>query len=51
MGARIKLNQAFTNGALCLAAVFGLSCHSWGVFFAVAGILIAMQTAVGNIRH
>ena len=50
MGARTKLNSAFINGALLVAAAVGLSMNSWAAFVGVAGILIAVQMAVGGIR-
>ena len=51
MGARLKLNSAYTNGALLLAVAIGLACQSWSIFLVIAGTLIALQTAAGNIRH
>lgn len=50
MGARTKLNTAFVNGALLVAAAVGLSMNSWAAFVGVAAIIIAIQTAAGGIR-
>lgn len=50
MSARTKLNTAFINGALLVAAAIGLSMNSWAAFIGIAVILITMQMAVGGIR-
>ena len=50
MGARTKLNAAYTNGALLVASAIGLSLQSWSAFFLTAGVLIALDTASGAIR-
>ena len=50
MSARNKLNGAYFNGALLIAAAFGAAAQSWGVFVvSLAGILFAMFLA-GDIR-
>ncbi len=50
MGARTKLNAAYLNGALLVAAAIGLGLQSWSAFIATAGLLIALQTLAGGIR-
>ena len=44
MTAKHKLNAAYTNGALVMAAVAGIMFESWIVFLIVAGVLIAGGT-------
>jgi hypothetical protein len=50
MNARGKLNVAFINGAIVLAAVAGVLSQSWIVFvvFLVGGVLASLH--LGNIR-
>ena len=50
MGARTKLNDAYFNGAVLVASAIGLSMQSWGAFFLMLCVVIAVQTAVGGIR-
>ena len=50
MGARTKLNVAYLNGSLIVAAVLGVCCDSLTAFCLVAGIMIAIQTVAGGIR-
>ena len=50
MGARTKVNAAYTNGVLLVASAIGLSFNSWTAFFITAGVLIALHTASGAIR-
>ena len=51
MTAKHKLNAAFIQGALVIAAVFGILAGSWLVFLITAGILIAMNLHDGSIRR
>ncbi len=50
MNARGKLNVAYVNGAIVLAAVAGVLSQSWIVFivFLVGGVLLSLFVA--NIR-
>ena len=50
MGARTKLNQAYINGALVIAAIIGLCAQSWTVFFIVALVGIGLSVHGGEIR-
>ncbi len=50
MGARTKLNAAYLNGALLVAAAIGVGCNSLTAFYLTAGALILLQTVVGGIR-
>jgi type IV secretory pathway TrbD component len=50
MGARTKLNRAFFNGSLLLAAAVGLVTNSWLVFGFVLVILLALNLLSGEIR-
>lgn len=50
MGARQKLNQAYINGAVVLAAVAGIACQSWLVFLGAMIFAIVMNVYGGGIR-
>ncbi len=50
MGARQKLNEAYLNGALLMAAAIGVCCNSLTAFCVTAGVLILLQTVAGGIR-
>ena len=50
MGARQKLNVAFVNGALIVAAVAGVVFKSWAVFVVTAAVLIAGAVYGGDVR-
>ena len=50
MGARQKLNQAHINGALVIAAVFGVATQSWTVFWIAALIAAGSSLHAGHIR-
>ena len=50
MGARAKLNWAYVNGALLLAAVVGVLSGSGAAFLFAAVGLLAAQIAAGNVR-
>jgi hypothetical protein len=48
--ARDKLNVAYFNGAVLIAAIFGAIAGSWLVFFLVLGLLVVGGLMAGNIR-
>jgi len=50
MGARNKLNAAYANGALIIAAILGLLLQSWPVFIVVAIWLLIESLSTGDIR-
>jgi hypothetical protein len=50
MGARQKLNQAYLNDALILAAVAGAATGSWAVFWLAAVFAAGSSLYGGNIR-
>ena len=50
MGARHKLNEAFVNGAVIVAAIVGLLAESWLVFGLVFGGLFILKLYSGDIR-
>lgn len=50
MGARRKLNVAYVNGSLFLAAVVGLLAQSWVVFFLVLVVALIGNFVTGEIR-
>ena len=50
MGARMKLNAAYLNGALLIAVAIGIGCNSLTAFYLTAGVLIFLQTVSGGIR-
>ncbi len=49
-GARDKLNQAYLNGSLILAAFIGLVFNSWWGFGAALASLTILNMIGGNIR-
>ena len=50
MNARLKLNTAFVQGSLVIAAVIGGVTGSWAVFAIVAAILVGGAYYSGEIR-
>jgi hypothetical protein len=50
MGARQKLNQAYVNGALIVAAVVGVATQSWTVFWLAATFVVVSSLYSGEIR-
>ena len=50
MGARTKLNIAYFNGALGLAALVGLFLQSWWAFWIVLILCLSQSAAAGEIR-
>ncbi len=50
VSARTKLNVAFINGAVLLAAVAGGLMESWSVFFIALVVLVAISIFAGEIR-
>lgn len=50
MGARQKLNQAYLNGALVLAAVVGIATQSWAVFWLAVIFVVGSSFYAGDIR-
>ena len=50
MNARNKLNVAFVNGSLLLAAALGLVVQSWWLFIIALIALLAMNLSTGEIR-
>ena len=50
LSAKHKLNAAYLNGALLIAAVFGIAAESLTVFLLVAALLIASSLHDGSIR-
>ena len=50
MGARTKLNSAYLNGCLLIAAALGLVSGSWPVFAVAAALGVAAAMAEGTIR-
>ena len=50
MGARTKLNRAFINGALLIAAVCGFISQSWTAFWITVAVLLLLSVASGEIR-
>ena len=50
MGARTKLNQAYLNGTLVIAAAIGLFAQSWMAFVIAALIGIGLSLYAGEIR-
>ena len=50
MGARQKLNQAYVNGAVALAAVVGFACKSWLAFGGALILAIVLNLYGGGIR-
>jgi hypothetical protein len=50
MGARQKLNAAYFQGSVVVAAVAGLVTESWPVFFVALAALVGTNLCAGNIR-
>jgi hypothetical protein len=50
MRAREKLNRAFLNGSVALAALVGLATHSLPVFALTLGVLLVTNLAFNEIR-
>ncbi|WP_206107683.1 hypothetical protein [Paludisphaera rhizosphaerae] len=50
LNARTKLNLAYFNGCLLLAAVVGGACGSWLVFILAMAGFVACSVVAGNIR-
>ncbi|APW63212.1 hypothetical protein [Paludisphaera borealis] len=48
--ARTKLNVAYFNGCLVVAAVIGLGARSWAVFLAALAVAVAYGVHAGDIR-
>ena len=50
MSARQKLNRAFLNGILLLAAILGAAAQSWLVFTIALALLLIASVITGEIR-
>lgn len=50
MAARTKLNRAFFNGSVLVAAAVGAVMGSWLVFGVTLSALVAVNIATGEIR-
>ena len=50
VSARTKLNVAFINGAVLLAAVVGVIMASWSVFFIALVVFVMVSIFAGEIR-
>ena len=50
MSARKKLNIAFVNGSLVVAAAIGLLAGSWPVFWVALAVLLGANIYRGDIR-
>ena len=50
MGARTKLNRAFINGALLIAAICGYLSQSWNAFWITVAVLLILSVGSGEIR-
>lgn len=50
MGAREKLNVAYLNGSLVLAAVVGVLAQSWPAFFLTLIVLLSFNLYRNEIR-
>ena len=50
MSARRKLNAAFFNGSIIVAAVVGLLFGSWAAFALVLALLLVGSLLAGDIR-
>jgi len=50
MGARDKLNSAYTAGCLTVAGLFGLATESWTMFFVALVVLLGLSVNNGDIR-
>ena len=51
MSAKRKLNVAFFNGALIVAALFGLAAQSLGAFAVVLAVLVIASFYTGDMRR
>ncbi len=51
MGARQKLNTAYFNGCLIIAALVGLLAQSWTVFWLALIVSLGLCCHSGEIRH
>ena len=50
MSARNKLNVAYFNGCLLVAALFGLTAKHWSVFWAALAVTVGCGVYTGDIR-
>jgi hypothetical protein len=50
MGARTKLNLAYFNGSLMIAALLGLLAESWPLLFVTLAVLLAANLYFREIR-
>ena len=50
MNARLKLNQAYINGALLVAGLIAAVAESWLLFFLLTLIFIGLSVHSGDIR-
>ena len=50
MSARTKLNAAYFNGCLLLAAIVGAAAQSWAVFLLALAVLVGGCVIGGEIR-
>jgi hypothetical protein len=50
MGARQKLNAAYLNGGLLIAALVGIATESWSLFLLVLIISVVSSCYSGDIR-
>jgi hypothetical protein len=50
MNARNKLNYAYVEGSLAVAALLGLVIQSWAIFFAALAALLIGNVVNGDIR-
>ncbi len=51
MGARQKLNAAYFNGCLIVAALVGLVGKSWALFWLALIVTVGLSCHSGEIRH
>lgn len=50
MGVRTRLNQAYFNGSLLIAALLGLLAQSWPLFSLALAVLLASNLYLREIR-
>jgi len=50
LNARLKLNQAYINGALLVAGLFAAIAESWVLFILLSAIFIGLSLHTGDIR-
>ena len=50
MGAREKLNSAYTMGSLIVAGLLGWATGSWIIFIIAAAVLLGLGLNSGDIR-